>query len=257
MRLVEIADDGNCMFRAIAQADNVLTTGQLLSKKGETTVAKLLREMVGEYVVEHPERVASTNFYDFYEGVVHHTMQQYKEFIPRYLKWLHQKPASWGEERELNILADILDVGITLYTPDGRLYPTLASHPERARQVALRFTPELHYDLLVPDDTGFGVPFVPEAYYMRRNGKDILQRVPKNLAVTNKQPVAKKAVPNKPPAKKTVVKKAVPNKPPAKKPTVKKAEPKKKLERCPAGSRRVKTKCVRRFVINDSNSDGE
>lgn len=166
MRFVRVKADGHCMFRSVAQAFHVEMTGELLTQAQETDSAMELRRMVGEYVVAHPKYVKSEEFIMWMgsrnSSKQNFTTANYRAYIPTYLAWLHSGNDAWGEERELGVLAKMLKTEIHVYKPDLQLFKVF--NPGHHAKISVLYTPELHYDALVPDETGLGVTIRPRTY---------------------------------------------------------------------------------------------
>lgn len=153
MRFVPIAQDGNCMYRAVGQSYHAITTGALASPAAETSMATNLRHMVAEYVQAHPSVVLNTPEYVIFEhrpvdarALVHHLVREIKG-------------GRWGENLELGILQHVLRHPIKVYHPDGKTFwhglpiPEENTNIQHAEPICVVYHGDVHYDGLVPDDT--------------------------------------------------------------------------------------------------------
>jgi hypothetical protein len=144
--VVEVRGDGNCLFRAISKS---LSLNQNLTYKH-----KQLREMVVEYLSEHPD------FLEPYLEYVSNTdisPEEYAESTKEYIENM-AKPGTWGDFICLKVLSEMLKVKFNLLVLNTRNFLTISNNDTYSRLVPLGFIDEYHYTALAPLNAPSMVP---------------------------------------------------------------------------------------------------
>ena len=162
MRLVVVAGDGNCLYRAVAQGYHAIHNGTLAPLLWETRYAQELRHHVAEYIRARPTEFAP---FEVYEGT---TRPDNATVTGRLADAI--QGGRWGENQEVSVLQRILGHPIKVYVKrsDGTTFQHAIPVPEHsnfehAKPICLCMHMNqnkktmiwygVHYDALVPDGT--------------------------------------------------------------------------------------------------------
>ena len=152
MKLVKVRGDGNCMYRAVGQAYQALTTGALAPRAAENAMASELRAMVAEYIRNHPKIVEGTHQFLLRPPSNRRSTATFAKNMAAEVDG-----GRWGEELELTVLQTLLRHPIKVYDEDGAtfLHDVFSVNALDRGKEPLRVAYEggLHYNALVPDAT--------------------------------------------------------------------------------------------------------
>jgi hypothetical protein len=146
MKIVSIRGDGNCLYRALAQAYHVAMTGALLSSEEEDERAADLRLHVAAYVEAHPEIVKlSRDFVEQRES----NRKSFQNVAHNVAKKIAR--GRWAEELEVRVSQKILGNTIIVYNERGTEIKNIFEGSEPPLKIA--YIDDTHYQLLVPNRT--------------------------------------------------------------------------------------------------------
>ena len=175
MEKLDVAGDGLCFFRAVAQGMSHADAGVKLSETEEQDQARLLREACNAFLYDHPGLIVTsqeylTNERHFYSNGRYKmselssgfNMGQRRSTVRaeivreanariRRTQWQRGSSVQWADELDISILSFILSRKIDIYNRYGyssTIEPVFPTHFTN-KPIAVFHTPELHYDAYV------------------------------------------------------------------------------------------------------------
>jgi len=134
-----VPGDGNCLFRALIQADNYQVTGHWLSRAEETKQAHLLRLRIAELLRKNRnKRLGFTTPEEFIQTEENKTFEVYVAEMA--------KDRTWGGVLEILCASNLLQKEIIVCNPRNQCHPL--SDISRPDKIYILYVNNNHYDAL-------------------------------------------------------------------------------------------------------------
>lgn len=152
LKVKRVQGDGSCMYRAVAQSYYADRYGRLATKKEENAMVTSLRNMVADYIEQHPMIVSGTEMY-LVNPVLHSLSPA--NVARNYANNVRSR-GKWGEELELSVLAHIFGRTIHVYNENGKEFLHQVgsingtNYRNGGEPLRIAYENDLHYNALIP-----------------------------------------------------------------------------------------------------------